>query len=146
MLNKRPGLIRKVYFYCQKVLPLVYDDSLSYYEVLCKVADKLNEIIETSNQQTEQIKDIQEVLEQIQDWINNFDTSVIEKILQDQLAKMIFVGISDAGYIVYHIPQSWNEIQFHTTGLDIDIPLFPEYGHLVLSVWGVQPMTEIEQN
>lgn len=32
-------------FWSQKVLPLVYDDSLSYYEVLCKVTDKLNEVI-----------------------------------------------------------------------------------------------------
>lgn len=29
-------------FWCQKALPLVYDDSLSYYEVLCKMADYLN--------------------------------------------------------------------------------------------------------
>lgn len=29
-------------FWCQKVLPLVYDDSLSYYELLCKVIDYLN--------------------------------------------------------------------------------------------------------
>lgn len=29
---------------CQKILPLVYDDSLSYYEVLCKVVAKLNEL------------------------------------------------------------------------------------------------------
>lgn len=34
---------------CQKVLPLVYDDSLSYYEVLCKVQHKLNELIEINN-------------------------------------------------------------------------------------------------
>ena len=38
--------IRKLRFYCHKVLPLVYDDSLSYYEVLCKVVNKINEIIE----------------------------------------------------------------------------------------------------
>ena len=31
--------------YCQKVLPLVYDDSLSYYEVLCKLTGKINELI-----------------------------------------------------------------------------------------------------
>ena len=31
-------------FFCQKVLPLVYDDSLSYYEVLCKAISKMNEI------------------------------------------------------------------------------------------------------
>ena len=34
---------------CFKVLPLVYDDSLSYYEVLCKLTTKMNEIIETFN-------------------------------------------------------------------------------------------------
>lgn len=32
-------------FWCQKVLPLVYDDSLSYYELLCKVIDYLNNTI-----------------------------------------------------------------------------------------------------
>lgn len=36
-------------YYCQKVLPLVYDDSLSYYEVLCKVRTKLNEMIDYLN-------------------------------------------------------------------------------------------------
>ena len=29
-------------FWCNKILPLVYDDSLSYYETLCKIAEKLN--------------------------------------------------------------------------------------------------------
>ena len=31
-------------FWCQKVLPLVYDNSLSYYEVLCKLAKRIDEI------------------------------------------------------------------------------------------------------
>lgn len=38
--------IRKLRFWCYKVLPLVYDNSLSYYELLCKVIDKLNELID----------------------------------------------------------------------------------------------------
>lgn len=33
-------------FWCQKVLPLVYDDSLSYYELLCKVVDYLNKTMQ----------------------------------------------------------------------------------------------------
>lgn len=37
--------INELNFWCQKVLPLVYDDSLSYYELLCKVVQKLNEVI-----------------------------------------------------------------------------------------------------
>lgn len=38
-------MIEPIRFYCQKVLPLVYDDSLSYYEALCKFAETLNETI-----------------------------------------------------------------------------------------------------
>ena len=39
----------KIKFWCQKILPLVYDDSLSYYELLCKIVNAINEIIESIN-------------------------------------------------------------------------------------------------
>ena len=48
---------RELRFWCQKVLPLVYDDSLSYYELLCKVVAKLNVLIENNNNLPQIIKD-----------------------------------------------------------------------------------------
>lgn len=36
-------------FGCFKVLPLVFDEALSYYEVLCKLRNSLNEVIEQAN-------------------------------------------------------------------------------------------------
>lgn len=39
------GDVRKLPIHVQKVLPLVYDDALSYYETLAKVVSKLNECI-----------------------------------------------------------------------------------------------------
>ena len=36
-------------YWCYKILPLVYDDSMSYYEILCKVTEKLNEVIKNTN-------------------------------------------------------------------------------------------------
>ena len=42
-------MIDKVKFWCHKILPLVYDASLSYYEFLCKVCSKLNEVIDSTN-------------------------------------------------------------------------------------------------
>lgn len=42
--------VRHFRFWCQKVLPLVYDDSLSYYEVLCKLSKKLNELVTFINE------------------------------------------------------------------------------------------------
>lgn len=42
-------MIEKLKYWCHKILPLVYDDSLSYYEVLCKTSAKLNEVIDSTN-------------------------------------------------------------------------------------------------
>lgn len=36
---------RVTFPHCQKVLPLTYDNSLSYYEAICKLVDKVNDII-----------------------------------------------------------------------------------------------------
>ena len=35
---------------CHKILPLVYDESLSYYEVLCKLMHKVGELIDMVNE------------------------------------------------------------------------------------------------
>lgn len=42
-------MIDNLRYWCHKILPLVYDDSLSYYEVLCKTSAKLNEVITSTN-------------------------------------------------------------------------------------------------
>lgn len=51
--------VRPFHFWSQKVIPLVYDESLSYYEVLGKVVEKLNELIDyTENFTIEQIREV----------------------------------------------------------------------------------------
>ena len=40
--------VTPLYYWVQKVLPLVYDDSLSYYELLGKVIEKLNDLIKNN--------------------------------------------------------------------------------------------------
>lgn len=124
--------MRHFRFWCQKVLPLVYDDSLSYYEVLCKVVDYLNHIITDQNAMVDDLEGLRADLAQVQKWIKDYDTSFAEKVIAETLATMIFVEISDAGYIVYYIPESWQDITFNTTGLDIIIP-DTEDNRLVLS-------------
>ena len=51
MANKIDGYsnLKPFRFWCQKVLPLVYDESLSYYELLCKVVEYLNNTMEDVN-------------------------------------------------------------------------------------------------
>lgn len=130
-------------FWCYKVLPLVYDDSLSYYEVLCKVVKYINDLIDQDKVLGDELASQKAALQEVQDWISNFDTSYLEQLIQKYIANMIYVYISDAGYIIYYIPESWNDIQFNTTGLDITNDQLSDdkhvanydYGHLVLSMY-----------
>lgn len=119
-------------FWCFKVLPLVYNDSLSYYEILCKVVDYINKLIEQDKVFGDEIKKLTQDVSIVQKWIDNFDTSYAEEIIKQYIATMIFLEISDSGYIVYYIPQNWKDIVFNTTQLDIEISGY-DYGRLVLS-------------
>lgn len=123
-------------FWCYMVLPLVYDDSLSYYEILCKMVDYINNLIETDKLQNDEINKLKQEIQTVQNWIDNFDTSFAENVIAQYLATMIFVSISDSGYIIYNIPKHWESITFNTTGLDIENNIGVgdyDYGHLVLS-------------
>ena len=123
-------------FWCFKVLPLVYDDELSYYEVICKCVDYINNLIENDKAISNDVEQLKQEMKQVQKWIDNYDTSFAESIIREYLATMIFVTISDSGYIVYNIPANWKSITFNTTGLDIENNIGVgnyDYGHLVLS-------------
>lgn len=44
-------------YWCQKILPAVYDDSLSYYQLLGRILEKYNEVIEIVNKHSETLID-----------------------------------------------------------------------------------------
>lgn len=124
--------MRHFRFWCQSVLPLVYDDSLSYYEVLCKVVEYINKLIDTDREIFEDIDELRSELEVVKEWIDNYDTSFIEQIIAEHI-KMVFFGLTDDGYFVAFIPDSWDDITFSTSGYDDFPALQPEFGHLILS-------------
>lgn len=53
-------------FWCQKVMPAVLDDSLSFYEVLCRLTAKLNDAIKTINGHSELITTMQSEIDDLQ--------------------------------------------------------------------------------
>lgn len=128
-------------YWCYKVLPLVYDDSLSYYEVLCKCVAYINGLIDDNKAQGDTLNSLQSAIDELNKWKNEFGTKGLEGLIANYLATMIYVSISNAGYIIYHVPNSWKNIEFHTTGLDISNEELSkdehfagyDYGHLVLS-------------
>ena len=66
----------KVFIPCSvKILPVSYDDSLSYYEQLCKLTNKMNELVEFINSNFS---------EQIQNYLDKkFDDLMINAIYDE---------------------------------------------------------------
>lgn len=64
-------------FWLQKTQPLVYDDALSYYEVLCRVSAILNQLIKQVNDLTDaQKKFIEDVTNLLNQIINEWNSIV----------------------------------------------------------------------
>ena len=82
MLNPLP-----IRFHCYKVLPLVYDESLSYYEQLCKILYSLNDTIKAVTDIQTAIKDIggnvTELTEKVNAMVSEIDA--FEKNVNDTL-------------------------------------------------------------
>ena len=81
--------VKPLYYWVQHILPLVYDDSLSYMELLGKVINTLNEVVKNNNLLPDYIMGL------IKDYISSGE---IEKVLADVLANyMLNVKFPPAG-------------------------------------------------
>lgn len=74
--------IKPFRFWCQHVLPLVYDESLSYYELLCKVISYLNNMIGDFNDLGENFNELLALVNQLQEEFDNMD-------IQDEVNKKL---------------------------------------------------------
>lgn len=80
-------------FWVQHVLPLVYDDSLSYYELLCKVVKYLNDVISNVDGLKIDIDKLLEAYNELQDYVNHyFDNLDIQAEVDKKLDEMVEDG------------------------------------------------------
>lgn len=84
-------------FWCQKVLPLVYDDSISYYELLNKVVHYLNNVIKDVSAMGGNINDLLDAFIKLQNYVNYyFDNLDIQSELNNIIDRMIKDGTFSA--------------------------------------------------
>lgn len=119
-----------------------YDGDLGW---LIKTVKQLIECCDEVQAWKDEYQDAYEELKAIYDQIasGNFPESIENAFrswmqqnalnLVGELVKMVFFGLTDSGYFVAYIPESWDDIIFNTTEYDIDIATFDAFGHLVLS-------------
>lgn len=67
-------------FWCQKVLPIVYDDSLSYYELLNKVVNYLNNVIADVATVEGNVAELNDSYVQLQEYVNTHMSEIVEVV------------------------------------------------------------------
>ena len=130
-------------FFSQKVMPLVYDESLSYYEVINKLISftnnlitDINNIVNFNNELKleynsllDTLKTLAAELEKVKkgDYIKdgsitpaklsqNVYTHFREYIIDTvyQTAKFLTFGLNDEGYFIANIPKNWSDVILST--------------------------------
>lgn len=123
-----PNTMSDFKFWCQRVLPAVYDSSLSYYELLCKVVEYLNKTMQNVNSINENGQSMQAEIEELQRLFEEFVTSGFdnyyaarmeqwirdnaEKVVKDMLMIGIVPTITPDGYACLNVPETWDDITF----------------------------------
>lgn len=150
-----PHGIAPIRFWCQPILPAVYDDSYSYYECICKLTEKINEMVAIVNDADSTLADMKEAIEALQEEFEKFKESGFEDYYQEQVeewiknnleyifnycVKQVYFGLTQDGYFVAYIPKSWNDIIFDT-GMNYSLDT---YGRLILR-WDVNSTHTVNQ-
>ena len=85
--------LRPFRYWCQKVLPLVYDDSLSYLELLCKVVDYLNKTMHDVDTLHTDVVQLHAAYIQLQQYVNTyFENLDIQPEIDKKLDEMAESG------------------------------------------------------
>ena len=117
-----------------------YDSDLGWlikdYKSLTELYDTLNQWKEETQPTIDELMEMYtkiitgnfppEMADAIEKWIIENSDDIIAKLI-----KTVFFGLTDDGYFVAYIPDSWSDITFGTTGLD-DFPAGIDFGHLTL--------------
>lgn len=121
--------IQRLRYWCQTVLPAVYDDSLTYYELLAKIVAKLNEVVDSNNElagyvadNTEDIRELQELFKKfVESGYEDYYEGLLEQWFRanawriyNLVCKQVYFGLTDDGHFCAYVPDTWAEVSFDT--------------------------------
>lgn len=106
--------LRPFRFWCQKVLPAVYDDSLSYYELLTKVIDYLNKTMEDVETSIEDVDNLRTAYGELQGYVNDS----LESYAETYNAFEIRVG-ENVGHMMDAFEELNNFVNSYFENLDV---------------------------
>ena len=150
-----PDTLGPFTYFCQRVLPAVYTDEISYYEVLCKTAEYLNETMKAVNEINGDLQNLDEYVQQLYLILQQFMDSGFDQYYADQVkqwiddhltwifttvVRQVYFGLNLEGYFTAYIPDGWSDIVFDT-GMNYSEDT---YGRLILR-WDADSPYSVDQ-
>lgn len=120
---------------CLQILPTIFDESLSYYENICKLQAVIAQIVQEGVKTDQDISQLQEEMQEVQTFIDNWNDNsemIIKNIIQTIGIGNVIFSITTDGYFKVEWYDNWYGVTWNTTGYDIVIPGYT-YGHLVIN-------------
>lgn len=113
-------------YWCYKVLPLVYDGSLSYYEVLCKIVRYINGLIEDMKASGEQISEMKEEVAILQREVERLEGRVdsVEGSVSDigGQCDTLEEGLRRVGVALTGVFSRLDDVESNVVALNVKVP------------------------
>lgn len=82
--------------FCQHVIPLSYDESLSYYETLCALRNYIGEMVEAVNNNADAVTELQNKFTELQNYVDNYFKNLdVQEEINTKLDEMATDGTLD---------------------------------------------------
>ena len=82
--------------FCQHVIPLSYDESLSYYETLCALRNYIGEMVEAVNNNADAVTELQNKFTELQNYVDNYFKNLdVQQEINTKLDEMATDGTLD---------------------------------------------------
>ena len=93
MNNRNIGSMSPFITFCQKVIPLAYDESMSYYETLCALRDYVGQMISAVNNNADAVTELQNKFNELQNYVDNYFNNLdVQTEINNKLDEMAESG------------------------------------------------------
>lgn len=96
-MNNSIKMLSPFVLYCQKVIPLAFDESMSYYECLCALYSYLKDtVVPAVNNNAEALEEVQKAMVELKDYVDNyFENLDVQDEINNKLDEMVEDGTFD---------------------------------------------------
>ena len=93
-MNNSVKMLSPFVLYCQKVIPLAFDESMSYYECLCALYSYLKDtVVPAVNNNAEALEEVQKAMTELKEYVDTyFDNLDIQTEVNNKLDEMAESG------------------------------------------------------